>query len=197
MVLNHMRLPGPAIQHADLPSPHSSLDPFPNRWGVLHTAWEFWQRLSIPVLNKGGGRPSCHDREENGGLGSSSLRGWGLLRHCGNLQLSFSDPVCTVFHLVLVLTQIALIESPSWPLNWSLSTLTSCLAPQVRASFPHLFQRCSSLQSGRDEPYVNKWHLINHAVFSLSACVKWHSGSVTRRFLFCFGMPACLSCTRD
>lgn len=74
------------------------------------------------------------------------------------------------------------------PLN---CILCSRLASQVRENFLHLFLCCSTLLSRRDELSINKWHMINHALFSLTARVKWRSAvpqesffSLSKLFLF-------------
>lgn len=77
------------------------------------------------------------------------------------------------------------------PSNWILSCFCPCLASCVRVNFLYLFLCCSTLLFMWDELNINKWHMINHALFCLTACVKWHSGSVTNKFLvsikfFCF-----------
>lgn len=70
------------------------------------------------------------------------------------------------------------------PLNCILTSFCSCLASQVRVNFLHLFLFCSTLLSRRDELSRNKWHMINHVLFSLTACVKWRSAVPQEGFFF-------------
>lgn len=89
------------------------------------------------------------------------------------------------------------------PLNCILSSFCSCLASQVRANFLHLILRCTTLLSRRDDLSINKWHLINHPLFLLTAD-KLRSGSARRKvffshlkscfsiLFFCFSMTVCL-----
>lgn len=67
------------------------------------------------------------------------------------------------------------------PKRYCFQAFVTCLASQVRVNFLHLFLRHSTLRSRQEEFSLNKWHMINHAPFCLTACVKVRSGCATRK----------------
>ena len=68
----------------------------------------------------------------------------------------------------------ALQKKEKYEFNCIFCCFSSWLASQVRRNSHHLFLFCTPL-SRWDEFSINKWHTINHALFSLTAYVKWYS----------------------
>lgn len=143
-----------------------------------------------------------------------------------NIKITFSDPWLFVFFQNLSKMYLSFFKlnsmlprscgNPGWaptvkhPLvllflsNSILFHFCPRLSSCVRVNFPHLFLCCSTLLPMWDEFNINRWHLINHTLFRLTACVKWHSRCATKKVsgfyqlfvLFVFFMSVCVYFTR-